>query len=179
MYSSNQKEKKITSSVLRESCRHQQNHTGPKTGSMYQLEWALGTLKVGPSILPLSTSTLISSLFIQKAVQDPSSPAMKTPQPENISLKNRPHLLNTSVHLLTLDILVFRVQPLLIPSENVVEKWIRAYDMNWLPARVAHSSVGMNLLPVTVQLTLIFQKKNTLCTVLRLILPLGLYLMLV
>lgn len=60
---------------------------GVQTGSMYQLERAQGTLKVGPSIPPLSTSTLISSLLIQKAVRAPSSPAMKTPQPENIPLK--------------------------------------------------------------------------------------------
>lgn len=39
----------------------------------------------GPSIPPLSTSTLISSLLIQKAARAPSSPAMKTPQPQKNS----------------------------------------------------------------------------------------------
>lgn len=91
---------------------------------MYQLEGAQGTLKVGPSIPPLSTSSLISSLLIRKAVGAPSSPAMKTPQPESIPLKKGPHLSNMSVDLLTLDIvLVSRIPPVLFtPSENVVKR---------------------------------------------------------
>ncbi len=73
----------------RVSCRHQQNHSGVQTSSMYQLKEAQGTLKVGTSIPPLSTSTLISHLLIQKAARAPSSSAMRTPEPEKFPLKKR------------------------------------------------------------------------------------------
>ena len=108
------------SNVHHVSCRHQQNHAGVQTGSVYQLEQAQGTLEEGPSIPPLSTSTLISSLLVQKAVRAPSSAAVKTPQPENIPLKKRPHLSDMSVHLLTPDISVSRTHPL---SSTVHSLW--------------------------------------------------------
>lgn len=148
---------------------------------MYQLEWAQGILKVGPSILPLSTSTLISSLFIQKAARVPSSPSMKTPQPENIPLKKGLHTSHASVDLLTLDILEFRIPPLFIPSENVAEeRWELVIWTDYFAVFALITAVpalgwpeSFNISASHCLVNAYISDHKTLFTILRLILPLG------